>query len=359
MLIEKYDKKPKFDKGFTPFYFISYPLYNIQCRSILQKYLNSYDEGVHFNYLMNANNLNIKTYAIYIFNSLHQIYSVEGIKGLYNGLIPMIAYILSKKTIYYFLEKIHFSIQKKKKNKKRKDTYNHKSSVLKYENKFIDEKENTNNFIGDNLNYKVVKYMNFVKEENILVKKKKKKKFFYLSFYHSLYEYISSIVAYPLLNISTKLIIFQDNTKSLFYNLKNITQLTYKIDGVSGFFKGLNNYLIIQSLDKVLNCFLYKLFSSNYSYNKVITIKVVLTTCLNTIIAPYIQYSMLNRSQSQVLGLCKDTSFNEFFSNYPWKSHVSNVTFCLAVTAVQLMIFALIPKDTTKNDDVINEERDE
>ncbi|SBT70216.1 conserved Plasmodium protein, unknown function [Plasmodium malariae] len=356
MLIEKYDKKPKFEIGFSPFYFISYPLYN--CRSILYKYLNSYNEEVKYNLLVNVNNLNVKTYVIYIVNSLYQIYNDEGVKGLYKGLLPMLAHIISKKSIYYLLEYIHFVILKRMRKKKKKDMYDDKKVVPNYENSFVNERDNVSNFIGDSINCKIVKHMNFVKEENNFIKKKKKKKFFNLSFYHGLYEYISCILSYPLLNISTKLIIFQNNSKSLIYNLKHIIHLTYAYDGFYGFFKGLNNYLIIQTMDKVLNCFLYKSFSSNCPFDKVLTIKVVLSTCLNTIVAPYIQYAILNRSQS--LGLCKDITFSQFFYNFHWKGHLSNVSAGLAVAGIQLIIIALLPKDTPKNGEVVDkEEKDE
>ncbi|CRG93342.1 conserved Plasmodium protein, unknown function, partial [Plasmodium gallinaceum] len=330
----------------------------IQCRSILYKYLNYYDESIKYNNFINLNNLNLKTYIIYIFNNLHQIYNDEGLKGLYKGVIPMLAHIISKKSIYYFLEKLHFVIFKKIRIKKKRDKYD-KKIFLNYERRLENKKENTNNFIGDNTNYKIVKHINFVKEENNFIKKKKKKKFFHLSIYHSFYEYISCILSYPLLNISTKLIIFENNSRSLIYNLKNIVHLTYMYDGFYGFFKGLNNYLIIQSMDKVLNCFLYFMFSSNCSYDKVLTIKVVLSTCLNTIMAPFIQFSILNRSQSHVPGLCKDTTFNQFFNNFHWKSHLSNISVGLAVAGIQLMIIALLPKDTPKNDDIMDKEKDE
>ncbi|SCA48218.1 conserved Plasmodium protein, unknown function [Plasmodium ovale] len=353
MLIEKYDEKPKFEIGFSPLYFISYPLYNIQCRSILQKYLNHYDTSVAYNDFINVNNLNIKTYIIYIVNSLHQIYKDEGLKGLYNGVIPMLAHIVSKRSIYYLLENIHYSLLKRMRKEKKRESQEKKGSMSNYENRLIYEKEDTNNFIGDVINFNIVKHMNFVKEENNCVKKK----YFHLSFYHTLYEYISSILSYPLLNISTKMIIFQNNSKSLLQNLRNIIHLTYAYDGVYGFFRGINNFLIIQSLDKLLNCFLYKTFSNRCSYDKVLTIKVVLSTCLNTIIAPYIQYSILNRSQSY--GLCKDTTFNQFFRNFHWKSHLSNVSVGLAVAGVQLIIIALMPKDTPKNDEVVHKEKDE
>ncbi|SBT30633.1 conserved Plasmodium protein, unknown function [Plasmodium ovale wallikeri] len=378
MLIEKYDEKPKFEIGFSPLYFISYPLYNIQCRSILHKYLNHYDTSIAYNDFIN-------------------IYKDEGLKGLYNGVIPMLAHIVSKRSIYYLLENIHYSLLKRIRKEKKRDSQDKKGSMSNYENRVFYEKENTNNFIGDVINFNIVKHMNFVKEENNCVKKKKKKKYFHLSFYHTLYEYISSILSYPLLNISTKMIIFQNNSKSLLQSktervfdfvfdfvfalvlsleptftcstrvpfscfhadLRNIIHLTYAYDGVYGFFRGINNFLIIQSFDKLLNCFLYKTFSNRCSYDKVLTIKVVLSTCLNTIIAPYIQYSILNRSQSYVPGLCKDTTFNQFFRNFHWKSHLSNVSVGLAVAGVQLIIIALMPKDTPKNDEVVHKEKDE
>ncbi|SOS76114.1 conserved Plasmodium protein, unknown function [Plasmodium sp. gorilla clade G1] len=358
MLIEKYDERPKFDLGFSPFYFISYPLYNIQCRSILYKHLNNYEANITYTPLININNLNIKTYIIYIFNSLHQIYNNEGIRGLYKGLIPMLAHIVSKKSIYYFLENVHFVIFRRLRSEKRRDIYD-KKLIRNYENNSMNDKENDNNFIGDSINSKIVKQINFVKEENNFIKKKKKKKYFHLSLYHSFYEYVSCILSYPLLNISTKLIIFQNNSRSLLYNIKNIIRLTYMYDGIYGFFKGLNNYLIIQSMDKVLNCFLYRTFSNSCSYDKVVTIKVVLSTCLNTIMAPYIQYSILNRSQSLVPGLCKETTFSQFFSNFNWKSHLSNVSVGLVAAGVQLIIIALLPKDTSKNEDIIDNEKDD
>ncbi|SBT01776.1 conserved Plasmodium protein, unknown function, partial [Plasmodium malariae] len=277
----------------------------IQCRSILYKYLNSYNEEVKYNLLVNVNNLNVKTYVIYIVNSLYQIYNDEGVKGLYKGLLPMLAHIISKKSIYYLLEYIHFVILKRmsrtnektnmpvapscfntwvyvnyvhvRRKKKKKDMYDDKKVVPNYENSFVNERDNVSNFIGDSINCKIVKHMNFVKEENNFIKKKKKKKFFNLSFYHGLYEYISCILSYPLLNISTKLIIFQNNSKSLIY------------------------------------------------------------TCLNTIVAPYIQYAILNRSQSLVPGLCKDITFSQFFYNFHWKGHLSNVSAGLAVAGIQLI----------------------
>ncbi|CAA9986315.1 conserved Plasmodium protein, unknown function [Plasmodium knowlesi strain H] len=365
MLIEKYDVNPKFEIGFSPFYFVSYPLYNIQCRSILYKYLNNYDKNVTYSPLVNINNLNIKTYVICIFNSLHQIYYDEGISGLYRGLIPMLAHIISKKSIYYLLEKIHFVIRSRRGREKQRGPYNSGKTSRSYEHRFVDDdsreddRENAINFIGDEINCQVVRQMDMVRDDDDSVKKKKKKKYFHLSFYHSFYEYLSCILSYPLLNISTKLIVFQNNSVSLMNNLKAIVHLTYVYDGVKGFFKGLNSYLLIQSMEKILNCFLYRAFSDNCSYEKVLTIKVVLSTCLNTIIAPYIQYSILSRSQSLVPGLCKDTTFNHFFYNFHWKSHLSNVSVGLVVAGVQLIIIALLPRDPPKTDEVVDQEKDE
>ncbi|GAB64585.1 hypothetical protein PCYB_021540 [Plasmodium cynomolgi strain B] len=357
MLIEKYDEKPKFEIGFSPFYFISYPLYNIQCRSILYKYLNHYDKNVTYSPLVNINNLNIKTYVICIFNSLHQIYHDEGISGLYKGLIPMLAHIISKKSIYYLLEKIHFVIRSRKSREQRRGPYNSGKASRSYEHRFADDgnggddreddreddgeddHENASNFIGDEINFQVVRQMDMVRDDDD--------------------SYLSCVLSYPLLNISTKLIVFQNNSVSLMNNLKAIVHLTYLYDGVNGFFKGLNSYLFIQSMEKILNCFLYRAFSDSCSYEKVLTIKVVLSTCLNTIMAPYIQYSILNRSQSLVPGLCKDTTFNNFFCNFHWKSHLSNVSVGLAVAGIQLIIIALLPKDNPKSDEVVDQEKDE
>lgn len=71
--------------------------------------------------------------------------------------------------------------------------------------------------------------MIFVKDENDFVKKKKKKDNFHLSFYHTFYEYLSCIISYPLLNISTKLIIFEDHTKSLLQsNMIHISLYNYE-----------------------------------------------------------------------------------------------------------------------------------
>ncbi|SCL99205.1 conserved Plasmodium protein, unknown function [Plasmodium chabaudi adami] len=358
MLIQKYDEKPKFDIGISPLYLISYPIYNIQCRSILYKYLNVSNDHIKYNQPIHVNNLNIKTYIIYIINSLQQIYNNEGVTGLYSGLVPMVAHLVSKKSIYYFLENIHFYISRKLRRGKKKDTIDKKDTAAR-ESRFLSEKENSNNFIGDNINFNIVKHMIFVKDENDFVKKKKKKDNFHLSFYHTFYEYISCIISYPLLNISTKLIIFEDHTKSLLQNLKDIIHFTYVYDGMHGFFRGINNYLIIQSVDKFLNCFLYKKFSNNCSYDKVLTIKVVLSTCLNTIMAPYIHYSILDRSQSHIPTLCRDTTFSQFFCNFHWKSHLSNVSVGLAVAGIQLIIIALMPKDASKNDELVDQEPDE
>ncbi|EUD64742.1 hypothetical protein C922_04886 [Plasmodium inui San Antonio 1] len=340
----------------------------IQCRSILYKYLNHYDKNVAYSPLVNINNLNIKTYVICIFNSLRQIYHDEGISGLYKGLIPMLAHIISKKSIYYLLEKIHFVIRSRRRREQRRGSYNKGKAPRRYGHRFADDdhgddleddRENATNFIGDEINLQVVRQMDMVRDDDDSVKKKKKKKYFHLSFYHSFYEYLSCVLSYPLLNISTKLIVFQNNSVSLMNNLKALVHLTYLYDGVNGFFKGLNSYLLIQSMEKILNCFLYRAFSDSCSYEKVLTIKVVLSTCLNTIMAPYIQYSILNRSQSVVPGLCQDASFSHFFCNFHWKSHLSNVSVGLAVAGIQLIIIALLPRETPKSDEVVDQEKDE
>ncbi|EUD70201.1 hypothetical protein YYG_04517 [Plasmodium vinckei petteri] len=257
-----------------------------------------------------------------------QIYNDEGVTGLYSGLVPMLAHLVSKKSIYYFLENIHFYISQKLRRGKKKDTIDKKNTAAR-ESRFLSEKENSNNFIGDNINFNIVKHMIFVKDENDFVKKKKKKT---ISIYH---------------------------TKSLLQNLKDIIHFTYVYDGMHGFFRGINNYLIIQSVDKFLNCFLYKKFSNNCSYDKVLTIKVVLSTCLNTIMAPYIHYSILDRSQSSIPTLCRTTTFSQFFCNFHWKSHLSNVSVGLAVAGIQLIIIALMPKDASKNDELVDQEPDD